>query len=195
MSEGETHVGGFEKLWAPWRMKYIAGIDPGKEDACVFCEAPRTEDDAGRCIVFRGKTSYGILNIFPYNNGHLLVVPYVHAGELSVLDAETRLELFDTADMVTEVMKKTMRPDGFNLGMNLGRSAGAGIADHLHLHLVPRWNGDTNFLPVIAGTKVISESLEETYEKLSRGIREFFESDDPCREALRKRLTINSTED
>jgi len=173
MNGEDTAPKGFEKLWAPWRMKYIEEIDTGGEDACIFCDAPREGEDRKRYIVYRGNTCYCIMNIFPYNNGHLLVVPFHHTGELDTLSAETRLELFDTADMVVHVMKNTMRPDGFNIGMNLGRSAGAGIASHLHLHIVPRWNGDTNFMPVIGGTKVISESLDDTYEKLTRAIGEY----------------------
>ncbi len=189
MNECGNGTRGFEKLWAPWRMKYIEGIDTETPPACIFCEAPKTEDDRSRRIVFRGKTTFSILNIFPYNNGHLLLVPYIHVSEIADLPPETRLELFDCADMAAQVMKNTMRPDGFNIGTNLGRSAGAGIADHIHLHIVPRWNGDTNFLPVIGGTKVISESLDETYEKLNGGIREFLaESGDEKNDELRKRL-------
>ena len=119
------------------------------------------------------------------------MVPFHHTGELDALPAETRLELFDTADMMVHVMKQTMRPDGFNIGMNLGRSAGAGITGHLHLHIVPRWNGDTNFMPVIGGAKVISESLEDTYGKLARAIGDYLsdgEGDDLSPGDVRSRL-------
>lgn len=171
MKGHDDTVSGFEKLWAPWRMKYINGIDTGESGGCVFCELPKQHDDHAACIVHRGATCFTVLNIFPYNNGHLMVVPYLHTANLGDLPPETRLELMDTADMVVTVMKRIMRPDGFNIGMNLGRSAGAGIAGHLHLHVVPRWNGDTNFMPVIGGTKVISESLEDTQAKLAGAIR------------------------
>lgn len=157
---------GFEKLWAPWRMKYIEGIDTGGDPGCIFCAKPKEHDDEKNFIVFRGVKCYLILNVFPYNNGHLMVVPYVHTSLLSDLDAETRLEMFDLAGIAVDAIGNTMRPDGFNIGMNIGRSAGAGIADHLHLHLVPRWNGDTNFMPVIGGAKVISEALEDSYRKI-----------------------------
>jgi ATP adenylyltransferase len=157
---------GFDRLWAPWRMKYIDGISDSGDQGCIFCEKPAENNDKKNFIVYRGITCYMILNVFPYNNGHLLVVPYIHKSGLEGLDADTRLELLDLSALAVEAIKKTMRPDGFNLGMNIGRSAGAGIADHVHLHVVPRWNGDTNFMPVIGYTKVISESLEDNYRKL-----------------------------
>jgi ATP adenylyltransferase len=162
---------GFEKLWAPWRMRYIDGIG-GKDEGCIFCSKPKEDRDEENFIVVRGETCYMILNVFPYNNGHLMVVPYTHTSRLSDLNAETRLEMFDLAGVAVEAIQNTMRPDGFNLGMNLGRSAGAGIADHLHLHLVPRWNGDTNFMPVIGCTKVISEALEDSYRKIRAAVLE-----------------------
>ena len=166
---------GFEKLWAPWRMKYIEGIDTGASGECVFCSLPGAGDDRAACVVHRGATCFAVLNIFPYNNGHLMVVPYHHTAEFSDLPASTRLELMDTAELMMTVMKRTMRPDGFNIGMNLGRTAGAGIADHLHLHIVPRWNGDTNFMPVIGGVKVISESLQDTRDKLACAVRDYLD--------------------
>jgi len=162
--------GGFEKLWAPWRMRYIEGMDAASGSGCIFCDKPRENADDRNFIVHRGGTCYLILNIFPYNNGHIMAVPYVHTPRLADLDAETRLEMFDLAGVAVEAITRTMRPDGFNMGMNIGRTAGAGIADHLHLHLVPRWNGDTNFMPVIGSTKVISEALEDTYLKLKTAV-------------------------
>ena len=161
---------GFERLWAPWRMKYIDKIGVSGDEGCIFCEKPRQDNDEKNFIVFRGITSYMILNVFPYNNGHLLVVPYCHKSGLDGLDSETRLELMNLSALAVDAIKNTMRPDGFNLGMNIGRSAGAGIADHVHLHVVPRWNGDTNFMPVVGCTKVISESLEDNYRKLCDAI-------------------------
>lgn len=177
MSEEQTGQSGFEKLWAPWRMKYIDGIDTGEEVGCIFCDLPDTDADAERFILHRGKNCFIMMNLFPYNNGHLMIIPYLHTASLDDLSADTRLELMDLTALVVRVMKGIMRPDGCNIGMNLGRSAGAGIADHLHLHVVPRWNGDTNFMPVVGGTKVISESLEDTYAKLARGIAEALAAD------------------
>ena len=162
--------GGFEKLWAPWRMQYIEGMDVSGSDGCIFCEKPVENDDERNFIIHRGKRCYLILNVFPYNNGHLMVVPYLHTPRLSDLDSETRLELFDLTGIALEAITRTMRPDGFNIGMNIGRTAGAGITDHLHLHAVPRWNGDTNFMPVIGCIKVISEALEDTYVKIRAAV-------------------------
>lgn len=170
MTEKNEHTAGFEKLWAPWRMQYIEAIDTEKSEGCIFCEKPREDRDRENYILLRGNTCYVILNVFPYNNGHLMVVPYRHTSSLDDLAAEVRLELMDTAAVMMRAMRGIMRPDGFNMGMNFGRSAGAGIAEHLHLHLVPRWNGDTNFMPVIGGAKVISESLDATYEKILKAL-------------------------
>jgi len=161
---------GIKKLWAPWRMKYIEGIDAGENEDCIFCSKPGENADDENFIVYRGKTCFIMLNIYPYNNGHLMVIPYKHTGELSDLDAETRLELMDTVNIAMEAIKVVMRPDGYNIGVNFGRTAGAGITDHLHFHLVPRWNGDTNFMPVVGCTKVVSESLEDTYIKIKKAI-------------------------
>lgn len=168
MNERNDEKKEFAKLWAPWRMKYIEGIDTDDAGECIFCSKPEEDNDDANFIVYRGKTCFVVLNIFPYNNGHLLVVPYRHTCELSDLDDETVLEMNSLTATIVETMKEIMRPDGFNIGMNLGRSAGAGITDHLHIHIVPRWNGDTNFMPVISGTKVISESLEDSYRKLKK---------------------------
>ncbi len=174
MKDKTNKVGGFEKLWAPWRMEYIEGIDAEDNGECIFCEKPKESDDRKNFIVYRGKKCFVILNIFPYNNGHLMIVPYCHISEYEDLDSETLEEMMYTVKIIIKEMKKNMRPDGFNIGMNLGRSAGAGITGHLHLHVVPRWNGDTNFMPVIGGTKVISESLEGTYNKLGEAIEDGF---------------------
>ena len=171
MSDGTSENKGFEKLWAPWRMEYINGIDTGPS-GCIFCDKPREDRDEKNLIVHRGETCFVILNLFPYNNGHLMVVPYSHTADMGDLDAATKLELMETATTSVDAMKKIMRPDGFNLGINLGRTAGAGIDEHLHLHVVPRWNGDTNFMPVIGSTKVISESLTDSYAKIRAAIKD-----------------------
>jgi ATP adenylyltransferase len=164
---------GFEKLWAPWRMEYIEGIGAENSNQCIFCAKPGEKEDAKNYILHRGKNCFLVLNIFPYNNGHLLIIPFMHTSEFEELDKEITAEMMELTSLAIKAIKKTMRPDGFNVGMNLGRSAGAGIAEHLHLHIVPRWNGDTNFMPVVGGTKVISESLDKTYEKLKKAIEEF----------------------
>jgi ATP adenylyltransferase len=153
-------------LWAPWRMDYVANCD--KPDGCIFCVKPNEDRDKANLIVYRGVLAFVILNRFPYNNGHLMIVPYRHTGELSELSAEERIEIFDLIDSSHSALKKVMQPHGFNVGMNLGRIAGAGIAEHLHAHIVPRWDGDTNFMPVVGHTKVVSEGLEETWEKLKK---------------------------
>ena len=172
MNKKHEKQGIFEKLWAPWRMKYIEEIDTGADGGCIFCDKPNENNDCENLIVRRGKKCFVILNKFPYNNGHLLIVPYAHTSELSELGGDTMLEMMQTVELVVAAMKKIMRPDGFNVGMNLGRSSGAGIAEHLHLHVVPRWNGDTNFMPVVSGTKVISESLEDSYEKIKNALKD-----------------------
>jgi len=163
---------GCEKLWAPWRMKYIDGVDGTHDDGCIFCDKPATDEDKDNFIVFRGETCFVIMNIFPYNNGHLMVVPYSHVSSIEELGQEERLELMNVIDIAICAIKKIMRPDGFNVGMNLGRPAGAGIDDHIHMHIVPRWNGDTNFMPIIGSAKVICESLEDTYKKITGAICE-----------------------
>ena len=172
MKKDSDKAKGLDRIWAPWRMQYISCIDGEKEEGCIFCVKPSVSEDEKNFIVYRGEKCFVILNIFPYNNGHLMVVPYMHTATLSELDSETRLEMMNLASVVVEAMKNTMRPDGFNIGMNLGRTAGAGIDAHIHLHVVPRWNGDTNFMPVVGGTKVISEALEATYDKIKTAMME-----------------------
>ena len=171
MKKTHSELYGFHKLWAPWRMKYIEEIGVDTKVNCIFCDKPHENDDEKNYIVHRSSACYIILNVYPYNNGHIMIVPYEHTTELAYLDSETRLDLMSMTILSMEVIKKVMRPDGFNVGVNFGRVAGAGIDDHLHIHLVPRWNGDTNFMPVIGCTKVISESLEDTYKKLRNGIK------------------------
>ena len=170
MNEEKNH--GFQKLWAPWRMKYIDNIDTGDEAGCIFCAKPGEGDDEKNFILHRAITCFVIMNIYPYNNGHVMVVPYRHTPSFRDLDSETRLEIMDLIDIIFEAISSVMRPDGFNVGINLGRTAGAGIQDHIHVHIVPRWNGDTNFMPVIGCAKVISESLEDTYAKLKKALRD-----------------------
>jgi ATP adenylyltransferase len=147
-------------------MAYITSEEQKKNKGCIFCLKPKQKGDAKNLILLRGREAFVIMNLYPYNNGHLMVAPYRHIGDLGKLSDSELLEMMNLARRCQRAMAATMRPDGFNLGFNLGRTAGAGIADHVHLHLVPRWNGDTNFMPVLAGTKVVSEGLAQTYRKL-----------------------------
>lgn len=153
-----------ERLWAPWRMEYITRKK--KKAKCIFCEKPEQDTDVENLILFRGNHCFIIMNFYPYNNGHLMVVPYRHLSDFHELAADERNEMMALADEAIEVLKEDMHPQGFNLGMNIGAVAGAGIAEHLHFHVVPRWNGDTNFMPVTGHTKVISEVLFETCRRL-----------------------------
>jgi ATP adenylyltransferase len=155
-----------ERLWAPWRLEYIQGAD--EQEGCVFCLA-RDGDDRERLVVHRGKHALVVLNKYPYASGHLMVAPNRHEGEFTDLDADEVLEVHRLAATGLAVLAEAMRPQGFNLGWNLGRIAGAGVADHVHLHVVPRWAGDTNFMPVLADVKVLPEALEQTRQKLVDG--------------------------
>jgi ATP adenylyltransferase len=158
-----------ETLWAPWRIDYILSKKP---QGCIFCTKPRDETDLENLILYRGKHLFIIMNAFPYNNGHMMVVPYRHTSTLEGWYAEERVEMMELADLGVAVLKRAMRPDGFNLGINMDQVAGAGIADHIHLHIVPRWNGDTNFMSVLSDTRVISEALTATYDKLRVALEE-----------------------
>lgn len=152
-----------ERLYAPWRMAYIE--QPQKalsETGCVFCDAAASTNDVASLIVHRGESAFVILNKFPYNNGHLMVVPYQHTAALTDLADAATLELLTLAKAAQAALGQAMHPEGYNLGMNLGGAAGAGIADHLHLHVVPRWNGDTNFMPVLTDVKVMPDTLEHS---------------------------------
>ncbi|WP_035587265.1 HIT family protein [Hippea jasoniae] len=153
-----------ERLWAPWRIGYI--LSDKKEDGCIFCNAYRLNEDEESLVLYRGKFSFIIMNLYPYNAGHLMVVPNRHINSPLKLEKDEQLELFELTNKSIEVLSKVLKPDGFNLGMNLGRTAGAGIDDHIHIHIVPRWSGDTNFMSTVSDTKVISEALKETYKKL-----------------------------
>jgi len=158
------NASGMDILWAPWRIEYIENAE--KPAGCIFCVKPSQSDDRGNLITHRGKSAFVIMNRYPYNNGHLMVVPFRHTADLSVLEDSEKLELFDLLIDSQRVLTRVMNPQGFNIGMNAGRTAGAGIADHLHFHIVPRWNGDTNFMPVLGHTKVVSEGLDQTWSKL-----------------------------
>ncbi|NJE10015.1 HIT domain-containing protein [Thermococcus sp. MAR1] len=156
-------------MWAPWRIEYIRSP---KHDGCIFCDFPKENRDRERLILYRGKHAFVIMNNYPYNPGHVMIAPYRHVGRWEDLTDDELLEMMQLSQLMIKALKRTMNPHGFNMGVNLGRVAGAGIDDHVHLHIVPRWNGDTNFMPVIADTKVIPESLEEAYEELKAAIDE-----------------------
>jgi len=159
-------------MWAPWRIEYIRSP---KHDGCIFCDFPKENHDKERLILYRGKHCFIIMNNYPYNPGHVMIAPYRHVGRWEDLTDYELLEMMQLSQLMIKALKKTMNPQGFNMGVNLGRVAGAGIDDHVHLHIVPRWNGDTNFMPVIADTKVIPESLEEAYDELKKAIDEIVE--------------------
>lgn len=165
MPSSDDHKETKQLLWAPWRMTYIETC--GVSDGCIFCEKPKQKTDRENLIVYRAEHVFVIMNRFPYNNGHMMVVPYRHIADLSLLDLNEKTALMDLITVCQQVLQQVMAPHGYNVGMNLGRTAGAGIADHLHFHIVPRWNGDTNFMPVLGETKVISEALERTWDKLN----------------------------
>lgn len=153
-----------DKLWAPWRMEYIENCD--KDDDCFLCRALKDKDDRENLILYRGKDVFVIMNRYPYNSGHLMVVTNRHTPDLLQLSGECRDEMMSVVGKVMNIMKEVFESQGFNCGMNFGRIAGAGVEDHFHMHIVPRWAGDTNFFPVLADTKSLPEYLEKTYEKL-----------------------------
>ena len=154
-----------ERLWAPWRLEYVQGADA--DDGCVFCRAAEGDDEE-YLVVHRGERAFVLLNKFPYASGHLLVAPYRHGVNFPELDDAEALEIHRLASTAVGALAQAYRPQGYNLGWNLGRVAGAGIVDHIHLHVVPRWAGDTNFMPVLADVKVIPEALAETAARLRR---------------------------
>jgi ATP adenylyltransferase len=154
------------RIWAPWRLEYVKDASKDTEDGCIFCSKPAADDDEANLIVHRGERCYVILNLFPYTNGHLMVAPYEHIGRIQDLALETLAEMMELAQRAMSRLEDVYEPHGYNVGFNQGRVAGAGFADHIHLHVVPRWGGDTNFMPVIADTKVMPQSLEQSYEAL-----------------------------
>lgn len=162
-----------KNLWSPWRSKYIESFKSEKKDnTCVFCEAAKTEVSAqDNLLVHKSKNTFTILNLYPYNNGHLMIVPNRHISELDDLTAEESIEIMDNIKLLKNALSQIYKPQGFNIGANLGRASGAGIDEHIHFHLVPRWNGDTNFMPVLGEVKVISQELMETKKQLLAAIQ------------------------
>ena len=164
-----------EKLWAPWRIKYIREIIPlEKPKKCIFCHAVESKDDRKNLVLYRGKYAFIMLNLFPYNSGHLMIAPFRHVASLEDLLDSEELDLWKLMKYSVKLLKISLKPDGFNIGINLGKVAGAGVEDHLHIHIVPRWCGDTNFMPVIGNTKVIPEGIYDTYDYLSKFISTVF---------------------
>lgn len=156
-----------QRLWSPWRSKYIASGVDSQGEGCVFCRiAAAPDEDAANYVVHRGEHSFVVLNLYPYITGHLMVVPYQHTSELDSVAKEITDEMMDLTKRSQTALRAVYSPSGFNMGMNLGAAAGAGIADHLHIHLLPRWTGDTNFMTTVGESRVIPEALDVTYEKL-----------------------------
>jgi len=161
-----------EQIWAPWRIEYILQTH---QEGCILCQKPKENSDEQNLILYRGKSNFIMLNAFPYNPGHLMVAPYRHIAKLEDLtDAEAK-EHLDMVRLSVNLLKKTTKPAGFNIGMNLGRVAGAGIDDHIHCHIVPRWQGDTNFMPVVAKTKVLPQALSESYTVLKKSLQKILQ--------------------
>jgi ATP adenylyltransferase len=158
-----------QRIWAPWRLQYIESDKTGE---CIFCAKPTLGDDEKGLITYRGERCFVILNAFPYTNGHLMIAPYEHTALLQELDEQTSLELMKLTQRSLRALESAYGPEGYNVGVNLGRVAGAGIADHVHLHVVPRWGGDTSFMPVVADTRVLPQQLDESY----RAVRGAFAS-------------------
>lgn len=156
-----------ERLWSPWRMRYLTG---SKAQGCILCDKLCEGRDRENLVVYRGRRAFICLNLYPYSNGHLLVSPYEHVPSLELLDDETQLDLMRLVTLGIRLLRQVMNPTGFNVGINIGRSAGAGVDDHVHIHVVPRWDGDTNFMPVIGETRVLPELLETTRDKLAAAV-------------------------
>ena len=166
--QADLAIDDVQRLWAPWRYGYVAGDGDGI-DGCPFCVLPARDDDRANLIVHRGEHAYVILNAYPYNPGHLMVVPDEHTDDVAALDEDVAAEVWHLGRRAVGVLRERMRCAGVNLGMNLWRAGGAGIADHVHLHAVPRWGGDTNFISVIGATRVLPQALDEVYDLLAPG--------------------------
>ena len=157
-------AGNMNYLWSPWRMEYITS--PKSDEGCIFCIALKQVDGPDNLVVFRGPKAFVLLNRFPYTSGHLMIVPYEHKPSLELLEAGSRTDIMDLSARAIQVLQEIYSPQGFNLGMNIGSAAGAGISEHVHLHVVPRWVGDTNFMSSVSQTRVLPELLEETYRRV-----------------------------
>ena len=161
-----------DKLWSPWRSKYIESFKPGvlKDGECLFCKVQKASADKDNYIVYRSNHSFIIMNLYPYNSGHLMIVPYQHTSELSSLNRDETLDCMNMVNLGCKILNDSVFPHGFNIGVNIGRISGAGIDEHVHFHIVPRWSGDTNFMPVINDVKLVSEGMDDTYKKLLKAL-------------------------
>ncbi len=157
-------------LWAPWRLRYIQQAHTPQ--ACIFCQKAKEKRDFENLILQRGKTCFTIMNLFPYTNGHLMVAPYKHTRDFSDLTDTESLELLHSVSQSIKILKRSLRPDGFNVGLNLGKVAGAGVEGHIHFHIVPRWQGDSNFMPVLGEVRVIPQHIQATFRSLKRELRD-----------------------
>lgn len=155
-----------KRLWAPWRMSYIKNAK--KEKGCLFCRVLRSKKDKKNLVLLRSKYSFAVLNLYPYNNGHLMASPKRHVRSIELLNDAEICDLINTVKKAKLLLGRELKPEGYNIGVNIGRAAGAGIIGHLHIHIVPRWNGDTNFMPILSSAKIISQSLNELYGKLKK---------------------------
>ncbi len=153
-----------DRLWSPWRYQYVSRATPG--DACIFCHKPAEQKDRENYVLYRGEHVFALLNLFPYTSGHLMIAPIRHVRDLSKLRPEEMQDILHHLGQTVGILKEVFCPNGFNVGMNLGRVSGAGIPHHLHFHVIPRWKGDTNFMPVLADVRIIPEHLQQTYRKL-----------------------------
>ena len=157
-----------QRIWAPWRLSYVKDASKDIESECIFCAKPAEGDDEANLIVHRGERCFVILNKYPYTNGHLMVAPYEHTGALQELGAETIAEMMSLAQRAMSALESSYSPHGYNVGFNQGRVAGAGVEHHIHMHVVPRWGGDTNFMPVLGDTRVMNQTLEDSFETVRK---------------------------
>ncbi len=158
-----------KRLWAAWRMKYVTKAD--QETGCIFCNKLALPDDAGNLVIARGESAFVILNKYPYTSGHLMVAPLAHQPSLEDLDAATRAEMMELVAQAITILRQVYQPQGFNVGINIGEVAGAGVPGHVHIHIVPRWGGDTNFMSTVGEVRVLPEALEKTYERIAAAYR------------------------
>ena len=157
-----------QRIWAPWRLAYVKDASKDSDDACIFCVKPEAGDDEANLIVHRGERCFVILNKFPYTNGHLMVAPYDHLASIADLDAETVAEMMGLSQKAVGVLDDKYEPHGYNVGFNQGRVAGAGVEHHIHMHVVPRWGGDTNFMPVLGDTRVMNQTLRDSFDTVRK---------------------------
>jgi ATP adenylyltransferase len=160
-----------DRLWTPWRYRYVSSAKPaGADGGCIFCEMAASSDDRGNYILLRAERNFAMLNLYPYNSGHLMIAPYEHLATLAGAPQETLHEMMRLTARAEKALRQVYRPDGLNIGMNLGESAGAGVAGHIHMHVLPRWTGDGSFMTTVAETRVLPETLETTYERLKAAL-------------------------